>query len=403
MKIKVWFVLTLLVHLATAVPVLVYPELDLQEFIELHQEETHFILQEGTFTSSKPITPKRGSIIEGVKGATINQSVHITEENVKLSNIHISSPYADCTTIEKPTTLSKVNIGPCTGNGIHISNTESVYLYDSYIHPEYPTTGCCDSADGIFIQNSKVIHIQGNVIAYGESNIEMGGSSEITIYGNFFLNPLGPSPRGQHVQAWSGCSNITVQKNYAISSTDTTTYKFKADQEDAINFGVTTGILATDNWVTGGKSASGCGIIADDQASDAHFLNNVLYETGQCGVGIANGVGHVIDSNVIYNTPIPSGGNTAIYVWQQYKSPCSTVVVSNNIGYATNSQGQPNSYWNGGGCDPVTLQNNTFDTNALKILTPFLQKYPPPTQVPPVPLSCTAVSPYSHASKTPSC
>ncbi len=103
--------------------------------------------------------------------------------------------------------------------------------------------------------------------------------------------------------------------------------------------------------------------------------------------------------------------------------------MNNNIAYATNSQGSPNryfisfqailfycivfsSFWNGGGCTPFTQSNritfliyfhfilflmlkDTFDEAALKIISPLPEKYPPPSQVPPVPYKCTAQSPYS--------
>jgi hypothetical protein len=398
------FVALALLELCIAAIVLVEnPEIDLQEVINSHPEYTHFKLQQGVFSSANPIHLKRGNVLEGIPGTIIKQSVIIDSEGTKLLNLNIVSPFADCTTITKPTTIAKMDIGPCTGRGILISGTSDVNVYDSYIHPEYPVTGCCDAGDGLFIQNSNAVKIQGNVIAYGEANIELSTCANIDIVGNFFLNPLGPGPRGQHVQAWNNCNNISVTDNYCISSNDTTKYKFKAHQEDAINFGITNGAIATGNWVTGGLSPSGCGIIADDEASNTYFMGNVLYETGQCGIGIANGAGHTVDANVIYNEPIPGGGNTAIYIWQQYQAPCSTVKVTNNIGFATNSQGNANSFWNGGGCDPVSMSNNTFDAAALKVLTPFLEKYPPPSQVPPIPYQCTAVSPYSSAKKVNLC
>ena len=59
--------------------------------------------------------------------------------------------------------------------------------------------------------------------------------------------------------------------------------------------------------------------------------------TGQCGIGIADGTNHVVDSNKILNTtPVGGGGNTAIYVWKVtvFRPACGPVQVSNNIASA---------------------------------------------------------------------
>ena len=57
-----------------------------------------------------------------------------------------------------------------------------------------------DTGDSIFLTDSKDVHIQGNVIAFGESNIENHASVNVSIVGNFLLNPLGPNPHGNQVQ-----------------------------------------------------------------------------------------------------------------------------------------------------------------------------------------------------------
>ena len=112
---------------------------------------------------------------------------------------------------------------------------------------------------------------------------------------------------------------MTVANNYALLSTDTSKYLFAENQEDSINFGLTNGIVARGNYVTGGHSPSGCGLISDDQANGAQFVNNILLDTGQCGIGIADGTNQVVDSNRFLNrTPVQGCGNTAIYVWKQY-------------------------------------------------------------------------------------
>lgn len=341
--------------------------------------------------------------------------VNISGQNgAVIDNLHITNPNGDCLTIANSTniTVRRSEIGPCGGNGINISGGGTINIYDSYIHPEKPlSTSCCDTHDGIFVTGTSGLKIQGNVIAYGEANIEANNVSNVSVIGNLLLNPINTDPsqpapnqnRGQNFQVYYGSSNVTVQNNYALSSIDTTIYRFPENQEDSINFGVTTGIIASGNYVTGGHSNSGCGIIADDSANSAQFTSNVLVNTGQCGISIADGTNQVVDGNKVLNTtPVAGGGNTAISVWKQYSSACGPVQVSNNIASAVGTSGNANSYFDGGGCAPVTLTNNVFDAAAAAQLQPVSTNLPPPP-IPPQPFACVVVSPYTNNTSLPSC
>ena len=331
-----------------------------------------------------------------------------------VENLHITNPSGDCVVLSNSTniTIRRSEIGPCGGNAVKISGGSGIAIYDTYIHPEKPlVTDCCDNHDGIFASNTSNLSIQGNVIAYGESNIEVNGTATVTVTGNFLLNPIDSNPslpadgqsRGQNFQAWSGSSNVTVANNYALSSTDTSKYLFAENQEDSINFGLTTGIVVRGNYITGGHSPSGCGLISDDQANGAQFVNNILLDTGQCGIGIADGTNQVVDSNRVLNrTPVQGGGNTAIYVWKQYSGACGPVAVSNNIATETNTSGAQSGFWNGGGCEPVTLTSNTFDAAAQTLLGSPSQTMPPP-RIPPAPKDCVVVSPFTNNTSLPAC
>jgi hypothetical protein len=231
-------------------------------------------------------------------------------------------------------------------------------------------------------------------VAYNETNIELQSSSDVKVIGNYLLNPLGPFPRGQQLQSWNNSRNITVEDNYTVASTDTSKYPFAADQEDAINFGFTDGITARNNYVVGGDSPSGCGIITDQAANNAKFVNNTLIRTGQCGIGLASGSNLLVDGNKIFNnTAIPGGGNTALYVWSQYSQSCGPVQITNNIVYGVKLTGSISSYWNGGGCGNVTYTGNIGGQEAFNLLTPEAQKLPPPA-APPKPSSCLAPAPF---------
>jgi Right handed beta helix region len=267
-------------------------------------------------------------------------------------------------------------------------------IVDNYIHSEHRPAGCCDTNDGVFASGTTGLLVQGNVVAFNESNIELQSAADVTIIGNYLLNPLGPFPRGQQVQSWSNSRNITVENNHTFSTTDTSKYRFAAGQEDAINFGFTDGITARNNYISGGTSPAGCGLIADQAANNARFVNNVLVRTGQCGIGLANGTSLVIDSNKIFNnTAIPGAGNTALYVWSQYPEPCGPIQVTNNIMYGVKPDGSLSSYWNGGGCGNVTYVGNIGGQEAFNLLSPEAEKLPSPA-IPPKPYNCVAPAPY---------
>lgn len=338
-----------------------------------------------------------------------------------ISGLQITSSNSDCVQIinSSNVTIENSQIGPCGTNnttsksrGIYVQGSTGINVYDSYIHVENRASGCCDSHDGVLIDGSAYVTVQGNVIAYGESNIEINGapSDHVTILGNFLLNPQGPYPRGQNIQAWTSPSsptnlntNITVSNNYALSSLNTSVYLYPENQEDSMNFGYTDTIIAIDNYVVGGHSGSGCGIIGDDNVSNVYFSNNVLSDTGQCGIGVSAGTNYTVIGNKILNlNPVAGAGNTALYVWNQHPGPCGPVFLSSNIADEIKPDGSHSGYWNGGGCGTVTVTNNTFDQSAYQLLYPMATTYPPPP-IPVQPNSCVAASPYTTNTSLPLC
>lgn len=314
-----------------------------------------------------------------------------------IEGLHVTSTTGACVIVTGSTnvTIRGSEIGPCAGNGIEVSSSSQVTIADNYVHPEFTATGCCDTGDGVLLGSGATnVLVQGNVIAYAESNVEApNGASSVHVIGNFLLNPRGPFPRGQQVQAWH-VKDVWVENNYGLSST-ASSWAFPEKQEDAFNFGFTSGtVVARNNYITGGHSASGCGLIADEGANGCLFQDNALLDTGQCGIGIASGTSNVVDGNRVLNrTPVQGGGNTGIYVWSQYSDACGPTTVQNNVGSALKPDGTQSGYWNGGGCDPVTESNDTWDAPAQAALSPPAQKMPPPP-IPPQPYACRASSPF---------
>ena len=341
-------------------------------------------------------------------GETASDTFLITSANngQTFQNMKIISRTGNCVTISGAAniTIQNVEIGPCAGRGIEITKSIGINIYDSYIHTETMSPGCCDNNDGIYAHNGSTdILLQGNVIGYGESNVEGLGVARLRLVGNFLLNPRGPQPRGQNFQCYNGCSEVTITDNYALSSTDAGKYLYPENQEDSINFGMSDSITARNNFITGGHSRSGCGIIADDRANRVQFAANRVFNTGQCGIAIADGTDQVVTGNKIYNAnPVAGGGNTALYVWKQYKSRCGPVTVAGNIADARKLDWSHSGFWDGGGCEPVSLSDNTFNEAAEKLLTPTEEVFAPP-QIPPQPKNCVAASPYSNSTALPRC
>lgn len=327
---------------------------------------------------------------------TINRGTDVVIENLK-----ISSTTGDCISIRDSVNVLIINseIGPCNGHGIRITRSNGVSVYDNYIHPEAPPSPCCDRANGVWVDRSGMVKIQGNVIAFGQSNVQIHAGSDIWVYGNYSFNPRNTSngSRGHHVQAWGDSQRVTVSDNFLRSSYDPAVHPLTAQQEDAINFGQTDGAVAMRNYITGGRSPSGCGIIVDWGTQRAQILDNTLLHTGQCGIGVSSGQGHDVSRNRVYNMqPVPGGGNTAIYVWKvSPESPaCGNVRITGNIATQVKADGYESAFWSGGGCEPLTVADNIFDVPARARLEPIAETMPTPA-IPPRPFRCAAISPFS--------
>ena len=158
------------------------------------------------------------------------------------------------------------------------------------------------------------------------------------------------------------------------------------------------GFTATQNYVRARYNPSVCGIIADEAANSVSFTYNELVNTGQCGIGIANGTNQLVGHNKVFeNDQISGGGNTAIYLWKDSEA-CGPVTLANNIAVFK----QTNALTSRSGTAVETKSGNTWDAAAWKIL------YPPSTTmprslIPSQPKNCVAQSPYSTQRGWPGC
>ncbi len=351
----------------------------------------------------------------------------------------ISTAAGDCVDIKgaRNVTFRNSDIGPCGGRGIYIEGGSGNRIYDNYIHVEGAARRCCDTRDGILIRDSDFSAVQGNVVAYSESNIEVFANN-VVIAGNFLLNPQGPYPRGQQIQTGAG-TNVTIADNFLLSTRDATlgpaigtasTAPILMSQgarssppEDSINIYTTQHVLVQGNYVTGGldatspnsggaQSPSGCGILGADGdkrtgASHVTIRDNIVLNTGQCGIGIGTGTDQAVVGNRVLNLNPNSGGNSAIYVWKQYPPPCGPVLLSGNVASEIKPTGYGSGFWDGGGCAPVTCDGentnvsscNLFDYGPgraaqRKLLADSAIRTAP--AIPPRPRGCAAKSPYSN-------
>ena len=337
------------------------------------------------------------------------------QSNKVYRGLRIESAHGSCVSIVNSSniTIEASDIGPCEGHAVYIDGGSGNNVFDSYLHSEHSGHGCCDNHEGVRITHgSSFATVQGNVIAYNETNVRVDrGAHDIMVKGNYLMNPLGPYPRGQNLQS-DTVARLAVIGNYAYSCSLSGAgrpcpldprYLYSEVQEDSMNFFKTEGFTAVENYVVGGHSGSGCGLIADLSANNGELRSNVLVDTGQCGIGIADGIHHVVNGNRILNlTPIQGAGNTALYVWKQYSPVCGPVEVSNNVADELKVDGSHSGYWNGGGCDPVSVSGNVFGDAAHNALYPIDRTAPPPL-VPPIPKHCVAASPYSTQTSAPPC
>jgi Right handed beta helix region len=363
-----------------------------------------------TFTPSSRNVTAEGSNIEA--NFSVSNSLQSSgpivingENGTVVRGLKISSTSGNCVTVTNSVniTIEDSEIGPCAGNGVKIYGGSGINVFDNYIHPETQSTGCCDRNDGIFATAAPHdLTIQGNVIAYGETNIEVLGGTSVSVLGNFLLNPRGPTPRGQQFQCWSNCSEVTVENNYVLSSTNIGLYRYAEATIDAISFGMSDSFTVQNNFVTGGHSHSGCAIIADTYANHGQILQNHLYNTGQCGIGLTDG-SHTASGNYIYNlTPVTGAGNSAMYAAHYgQSSTCGPMTVANNIADAIQPSGAHSGWWYPGGCGPISIGSDFFGQKADAQLSAPSTFAPP--LIPPRPKSCVALSPYSTQTSVTAC
>ena len=192
-------------------------------------------------------------------------------------------------------------ISPCKGRGITASNVTNLTVRNSYISTQYAPS-IVDAGDGIYAFKVDTLLIEGNTFEKSQTNIEVQGSNNITIRNNVMKDPLGPYPRGQHIQIWPeflstggfGPKPINID---ILNNTMSCIVSNGCHQEDAINLGSLGNGLVDGNSMTGGYSGSGCGLILEANTEKVTVSNN-LADGQQCGFGMAGGFDNRFENNI---------------------------------------------------------------------------------------------------------
>ncbi len=406
-----------------------------------------------TKTATPSSTPTSGSsrvACSAPSPTVLTSTLTLTSANngQSFSNYTISTTSGPCVKITGATniTLENFNIGPCGTNnssadstGVEIIGGSGSNVFDSYIHVQNLSSDGGDDHEGILINGASNITVQGNVLAFNETNIEINGGTSTgdVINGNFMLNPMGPFPRGQQFQTGSGASNIMVENNrelscQASSSTcahsgdivclacsDSTlagdAFPYYADQEDANNFFGTTTFTATGNWIEGGDSPSGQGILFDLGSSGGTATDNVLKDTGHGCIGPYSAGANVVEGNKCESMTDIDPNQNGIYLYNPYAVSGTITTKDNTISVLEYSASGPcnpattacgfNSYGDGLGGNLALndLGGEIYDTlypaaigggGGYQQLNQIATSNPPPP-IPPLPKQCVVASPYS--------
>jgi hypothetical protein len=304
-----------------------------------------------------------------------------------------------------------------------ISGSAAVKIVDSYIHVERKASACCDTHSNVLMRNSSDVLLQGNVIAFGETNVAVmsgdGRSTGVKVVGNYLLNPRGPMPRGQNVQVYGENASllnedIVVADNFARTE-QSVNPALTARQEDSLSFGYSKTVTVARNYVLGGMSNSGAAITFDQGMVSGSIVDNLIHQYN-AGVQWTSGAGTISGNKSLITEGSPNGAALIIGTLGFATSPCGGITVSGNTAAATGANG---GLYTDAGCTNVAYVGNVIDPSwaacspgygnvppasclAYWQLAPFAEKFPPPL-IPPKPYACVAVSPYSTQVSVPVC
>lgn len=271
-------------------------------------------------------------------------------------------------TLKAQITLSNVHDTTIVAKVIKGGNTPCISLTNCY---NVQVIGCTlySGADrGIYLYNCHNITIDNCIFADLSAGIvadHCGNSIHIT--NNSFTNMNGPMPRGQAVQF-----NSTIGSGNEVTGNKINNNGLAGNMpEDCISMYKSSGtpqspIIIDGNYINGGFSASGSGIMLGDNGGSYQTAeDNVCINTGNAGIAISGGDHMSLINNRVFSSK-NGVSNVGVYLNPYSASPITNATVQGNIVNWTNKGGAKNGYWLGSG---VTIPNgwntNNFNDNTL--------------------------------------
>ena len=223
------------------------------------------------------------------------------------------------------------------------------------------TSGCAN----IIVDSSYFYKVATGVFAYNTQGVQ--------VVSNQFKNMQGPYPMGQFVQFnhVSGSGNSFIN-NIGENITG------QSNTEDDVNMNASNGtasspIMISGNWIRGGTSKTGGGIVLGDNGGSYQTAeNNILVNSGAYGIGIADGTNMEVINNKVYGAQT-SISNVGIGVQNDYGLACSLNTITGNYVNWTNAKGVRNDNWNANNCGTIIgWANNTWNANINASLLPVI-------------------------------
>ncbi len=252
----------------------------------------------------------------------------VTTDNTVVEKLKIYNPTGFAIIIK----ANNVTVKECDlCGGIYLcGKVKDTVIVNNYIHDIKPD---CDSLTASQITGVTTTEAAGEFASFelGAENVLVKGNyfenvpsgvylvqaaGNLTVDGNYCKNQFGPFPRGQICQMFA-CNttpntSIRVENNFSYIDGKLPLQRSfmtngRQGGEDHINFYQCYGckespIIIKNNYLYGGSSStSNSGImVADGGGEYFHVIDNKVYYTENCGIGISGGTGSVVRGNKIY-------------------------------------------------------------------------------------------------------
>ena len=257
-----------------------------------------------------------------------SEPIVITTDNTVIEKLKINNP-GGFSVIVKADNVTIKECDLCGGINL-CGKIKNVKIINNYIHdikPEYDMLSASQvagvrttEAKGEFREQelgADGILIKGNYFENVPSGIYIVGScGNIEIDGNYSKNQYGPFPRGQICQLYACKTSkdtfIRIENNFSFVDSKLPSQRSfmtngRIGAEDHINCYKCSGckespIVIRNNYIYGGSgSSSNSGIMAGDGGGEYfHVLDNKVYYSENCGIGVCGGTGNIVKGNKIF-------------------------------------------------------------------------------------------------------